>query len=151
MTYAVIPYQIYQPARAGNLPIPAKLPVYRWSTTLQNWNIPWDITYLWNVFLHLSLSVYAKGFLDHFCLCNIWIQQEWIWIGHEQIWERKRKKYLLTMTRIFKQPRNISESFIFVRENILKSDLIYLLRWEQKCYVYVYLEEPARVTQHNQD
>jgi hypothetical protein len=29
-----IPYQIYQPASAGNLPIPAKLPVNRWDTTL---------------------------------------------------------------------------------------------------------------------
>jgi hypothetical protein len=27
-------YQIYQPASAGNLPIPAKLPVNRWDTTL---------------------------------------------------------------------------------------------------------------------
>ncbi len=43
------------------------------------------------------------------------------------------------MTRIIKQPRNISESFIFVRENILKSDLIYLLRWDQRCYVYVFM------------
>jgi hypothetical protein len=32
-----IPYQIYQPASAGNLPIPAKLPVNRWDTTLLNW------------------------------------------------------------------------------------------------------------------
>jgi hypothetical protein len=31
-----IPYRIYQPASAGNLPIPAKLPVNRWDTTLQN-------------------------------------------------------------------------------------------------------------------
>ncbi len=31
-----IPYQIYQPASAGNLPIPAKLPVNRWDTTLVN-------------------------------------------------------------------------------------------------------------------
>ena len=30
-----IPYQIYQPASASNLPIPAKLPVNRWDTTLQ--------------------------------------------------------------------------------------------------------------------
>ncbi len=30
-----IPYRIYQPASAGNLPIPAKLPVNRWDTTLQ--------------------------------------------------------------------------------------------------------------------
>ncbi len=30
-----IPYGIYQPASAGNLPIPAKLPVNRWDTTLQ--------------------------------------------------------------------------------------------------------------------
>jgi hypothetical protein len=29
-----IPYQIYQPASASNLPIPAKLPVNRWDTTL---------------------------------------------------------------------------------------------------------------------
>jgi hypothetical protein len=29
-----IPYQIYQPASACNLPIPAKLPVNRWDTTL---------------------------------------------------------------------------------------------------------------------
>ncbi len=29
-----IPYRIYQPASAGNLPIPAKLPVNRWDTTL---------------------------------------------------------------------------------------------------------------------
>jgi hypothetical protein len=28
-----IPYRIYQPASAGNLPIPAKLPVNRWDTT----------------------------------------------------------------------------------------------------------------------
>ncbi len=34
MVYAVIPYQIYQPTRAGNLPIPAKSPVNRWDTTL---------------------------------------------------------------------------------------------------------------------
>ncbi len=32
-----IPYQIYQPASAGNLPIPAKLPVNRWDTTLVFW------------------------------------------------------------------------------------------------------------------
>ena len=31
-----IPYRIYQPASAGNLPIPAKLPVNRWDTTLSN-------------------------------------------------------------------------------------------------------------------
>jgi hypothetical protein len=43
------------------------------------------------------------------------------------------------MTRIIKQPRNISESFIFVPENILKSDLIYLLQWDQRCYVYVFM------------
>ncbi len=43
------------------------------------------------------------------------------------------------MTRIIKQPRNILESFIFVRENILKSDLIYLLRRDQRCYVYVFM------------
>jgi hypothetical protein len=29
-----IPYRKYQPASAGNLPIPAKLPVNRWDTTL---------------------------------------------------------------------------------------------------------------------
>jgi hypothetical protein len=43
------------------------------------------------------------------------------------------------MTRIFKQHHNILESFIFVRENILKSDLIYLLRQDQRCYVYVFM------------
>jgi hypothetical protein len=43
------------------------------------------------------------------------------------------------MTRIYKQRRNISEIFIFVRENILKSDLIYLLRQDQRCYVYVFM------------
>ena len=43
------------------------------------------------------------------------------------------------MTRIIKQPRNISESFIFVQENILNSDLIYLLRRYQRCYVYVFM------------
>jgi hypothetical protein len=32
--YAVIPYRIYQPTRAGNLPIAAKPPVNRWDTTL---------------------------------------------------------------------------------------------------------------------
>jgi hypothetical protein len=32
-----IPYRIYQPASAGNLPIPAKLPVNRWDTTLYFW------------------------------------------------------------------------------------------------------------------
>jgi hypothetical protein len=31
-----IPYRIYQPANAVNLLIPAKLPVNRWDTTLQN-------------------------------------------------------------------------------------------------------------------
>ncbi len=99
-----------------------------------------EITYLWNVFLRLSLSVYEKGFFDCCCLCDFWIQWEWIWIGREQIWERKRiKNYLLTMTRILKQRRNISESFIFVRENILKSDFIYLLRRDQRCYVYVFM------------
>ncbi len=114
--------------------------IYLGSSYRQNWNIPWDTkTYLQNVFLHLSSSVYEKGFLDHCCLCDIWIQREWIWIGWEQIWERKRKNYLLTMTRIIKQPRNISESFIFVRENILKLDLIYLLRRDQRCYVYVFM------------
>ncbi len=35
MVYAAIPYRIYQPTRAGNLPIPAKPPVNRWNTTLQ--------------------------------------------------------------------------------------------------------------------
>ncbi len=110
------------------------------SSYRQNWNIPWDIkTYLWNVFLPLSSSVYEKGFLDRCCLCNIWIQREWIWIGWEQIWERKRKKYLLAMTRIYSQCCNISESFIFVRENILKLDLIYLLRRDQTCYVYGFI------------
>jgi hypothetical protein len=43
------------------------------------------------------------------------------------------------MTRIIKQPHNISESFIFVQENILKLDLIYLLRRDQRCYVYVFM------------
>jgi hypothetical protein len=43
------------------------------------------------------------------------------------------------MTRIIKQPHNIPERFIFVRENILKSDLIYLLRRDQRCYVYVFM------------
>jgi hypothetical protein len=43
------------------------------------------------------------------------------------------------MTRIIKQPHYKSESFIFVRENILKSDLIYLLRRDQRCYVYVFM------------
>jgi hypothetical protein len=33
-TVHTIPYQIYQPASAGNLPIPAKLPVNRWDATL---------------------------------------------------------------------------------------------------------------------
>jgi hypothetical protein len=42
------------------------------------------------------------------------------------------------MTRISKQPCYISESFIFVRENIKKSDLIHLLRRDQRCYVYVF-------------
>jgi hypothetical protein len=39
------------------------------------------------------------------------------------------------MTRILKQCRNISESFILLQENILKSDLIYLLRRDQRCHV----------------
>jgi hypothetical protein len=43
------------------------------------------------------------------------------------------------MTRIIKQPRYILESFIFVQENILKVDLIYLLRRDQRCYVYVFV------------
>jgi hypothetical protein len=43
------------------------------------------------------------------------------------------------MTRIIKQPCYISERFIFVRENILKLDLIYLLRRDQRCYVYVFM------------
>ncbi len=43
------------------------------------------------------------------------------------------------MTRIYKQRRNISESFIIVREKKLKSDLIYLLRQDQRCYVYVFM------------
>ena len=43
------------------------------------------------------------------------------------------------MTRIIKQPCYISESFIFVQENILKLDLIYLLRRDQRCYVYVFM------------
>ncbi len=43
------------------------------------------------------------------------------------------------MSRIIKQPRNILESFIFVRESILKLDLIYFLRREQRCYVYFYM------------
>jgi hypothetical protein len=33
-----IPYQIYQLASAGNLPIPAKLPVNRWDATLLEWS-----------------------------------------------------------------------------------------------------------------
>jgi hypothetical protein len=41
------------------------------------------------------------------------------------------------MTRIFKQRCKILESFIFVTENMLKSDLIYLLWRDQRCYVYV--------------
>ncbi len=43
------------------------------------------------------------------------------------------------MTRIIKKPHHISERFIFVRENILKSDLIYLLRRDQRYYVYVFM------------
>jgi hypothetical protein len=43
------------------------------------------------------------------------------------------------MTRIIKQPCNISERFIFVRENKLKSELIYLLRRDQRCHVYVFM------------
>ncbi len=53
-----------------------------------------------------------------FRLCDSWIQREWIWIGREQIWERKRKNYLLTMTRIIKQPCYISESFFCTRKHI---------------------------------
>ncbi len=34
LTVQKIPNPIYQPTSAGNLPIPAKLPVNRWSTTL---------------------------------------------------------------------------------------------------------------------
>jgi hypothetical protein len=41
------------------------------------------------------------------------------------------------MTRIFQQHRNISESFIFERENILKSHLIYLLQQDQRCFFYL--------------
>ncbi len=52
---------------------------------------------------------------------------------------KKEKKYLFTMMRIIKQPCNISESFIFVWEIILKSDLIYLLRQNQRCYVDVFM------------
>ncbi len=60
----------------------------------QNWNIPWDIKNIPSkciLALRLSSSVYEKGFLDCCCLCDVWIQREWIWIGREQIWDRKRK------------------------------------------------------------
>jgi hypothetical protein len=40
-----IPYQIYQPASAGNLPIPAKLPVNRWDTTLEKMEVTWNRTH----------------------------------------------------------------------------------------------------------
>jgi hypothetical protein len=32
-----IPYRIYQPKRAGNLPIPANPPVNKWDATLVIW------------------------------------------------------------------------------------------------------------------
>ena len=54
---------------------------------------------------------------------------------------RKKEKNLPShyMTRILKQRRNISESFIFVRENILKLNLIYLLQRDQRCYAYDFM------------
>jgi hypothetical protein len=60
-------------------------------------------------------------------------------LGENKFKKEREKNYLLTMTRIIKQPRNTSESFIFVQENILKSDLIYLLRRDQRCYVHVFM------------
>ncbi len=41
LTVQKIPNQIYQPASADNLPIPAKLPVNRWSTTLETLDPIW--------------------------------------------------------------------------------------------------------------
>ena len=38
-TLIPIPYRIYQPKRAGNLPIPANPPVNEWDATLQIRNI----------------------------------------------------------------------------------------------------------------
>jgi hypothetical protein len=52
---------------------------------------------------------------------------------------KKEKKIFLSITVIPKLHHNISENFIFVRENILKSDLIYLLQWDHRCYVYVFM------------
>ncbi len=40
MVYAVIPYRIYQPTRAGNLLILAKPPVNRWDATLVPSHVP---------------------------------------------------------------------------------------------------------------
>jgi hypothetical protein len=47
------------------------------------------------------------------------------------------------MRRFLKQRRNISENLILVRENILKSDLIYLLRWDHRCCVNAFMFFPT--------
>jgi hypothetical protein len=52
---------------------------------------------------------------------------------------RKRNKYLITMTVISKYCHDILKKNIIVQGNILKLDLIYLLWWDQRCYVYVFI------------
>ncbi len=78
--------------------------------------------------------------LDRCCLRDIWIQREWIWIGQDQIWERKRKTYLLTMTRIFKQHCNILESFIFCTRKHIEVGLNFSLAAGPKmlclCFIF---------------
>ncbi len=64
------------------------------------------------------VSVWKRIFRPLSSLCDIWIQREWIWIGWEQIWERKRKNYLLTMTRIIKQPHNTGKFYFCTRKHI---------------------------------
>ncbi len=81
LTVQKIPNQIYQPASAGNLPILAKLPVSRWSTTLVYSSLClsfcpsvrakrgiWSkegILWLFTIFyLHRKFSIFLRNYRD---------------------------------------------------------------------------------------
>jgi hypothetical protein len=56
-----IPYQRYEPASAGNLPIPTKLPVNRWDTTL-------TVIHARNAKIDMIQIISLKMICIHFCM-----------------------------------------------------------------------------------
>jgi len=65
-TLIPIPYRIYQPKRAGNLPIPANPPVNEWDATLKIMDVKINMTFLFDE-MQASQVVYGGTV---FFLCN---------------------------------------------------------------------------------